>query len=72
MAYSKRIHAALLGIKSYGRTLEEMVRDLRVVLAFGEATDRVHLLERTIVLPIDADWADGARSLSSRIEWRSY
>jgi hypothetical protein len=67
-AYSKRIHTTVLGIKSYGRTLEEMMRNLRVVLAFGEATDGIHLLERTIVLPVDTDWTDGARSLPSGME----
>jgi hypothetical protein len=71
-AYSKCIHARFLRIESYRRTLEEMVRNLRVVLTFGEATDGIHLLEGTIILPIDTDWTDGARSLPSGMEWRSY
>jgi len=71
MTYSKRVHAALFGIESYGWTLEEMMRNFGVVLAFGEATDGIHLLERTVVLPIDTDRTDGARSLSSRMERRS-
>jgi hypothetical protein len=49
-----------------------MVRNLRVVLTFSEATDGIHLLEGMIILPIDADWTDSTRSLPSGIEWRSY
>jgi hypothetical protein len=45
-----------------------MMRNLRVVLPFGEATNGIHLLERTIVLPINTDWADGTRSLPSGME----
>lgn len=70
-AYSKRIHAIILGVKSHRRTLEEMMRNLRVVLALGEATNGIRLLERTIVLPTDTDRTEGARSLPSRMERRS-
>jgi hypothetical protein len=71
MAYSKRIHASILCIESNGRTLEKMVRNLRVVLTFCEATDGIHLLESMVVLPIDTNGTDGTRSLPSRMERRS-